>query len=438
MMMSNALAQAPLVVIPQYFGSLVFDRSTSRYLPFDHETTDLLLALKRTSIDEILAHVPDGSATSIMRFYHCFCQRGFFGPDGYFLGSRLDVVPPSNHLTGPLATHLEIIAACNLACSHCFAGALPRNQRPLKVPEMADLFDQLAAMGAFRLGLTGGEPTLRKDLIDILDAATERGLHPCLTTNGLTLTPDLARALGKRDLVWLNVSLDGATAETNDAVRGPGTFDRVVANLRMLRQHARFTLAFTLMSHNIEEVEACARLAHDVGAHTAVFRPLYPVGVAQHHPELMPSYEDYAHALECLEGMVLPNNHDVCGLDPFSPQRRAQTHARVVRHGGCGAGTHVCSISVQGDVNPCSFMGARFESGNIRERSFRDIWNHGQRFVEMRTPAQPGGFAGGCRARAQAASGSVHDADPWHDAWQTRQRRHPKDNMYLEAREPNP
>jgi MoaA/NifB/PqqE/SkfB family radical SAM enzyme len=81
--------------------------------------------------------------------------------------------------------------------------------------------------------------------------------------------------------VWLNVSLDGATAKTNDRVRGAGTFDRVVENLRLLGQHARFTLAFTVMSTNVHEIEACAELAARVGALTAVFRPLYPVGIAR-------------------------------------------------------------------------------------------------------------------------------------------------------------
>jgi len=49
------------------------------------------------------------------------------------------------------------IAACNLACSHCFAGALPRQEKPLTLAELDVLFSSMAQMGSFRLGLTGGE-----------------------------------------------------------------------------------------------------------------------------------------------------------------------------------------------------------------------------------------------------------------------------------------
>ncbi|MCA9687422.1 MAG: LON peptidase substrate-binding domain-containing protein, partial [Myxococcales bacterium] len=150
----------------------------------------------------------------------------------------------------------------------------------LSVDDCDRLFAELASLGSFRLGLTGGEPLLRKDLLEILDAATDRGLHPCLTTNALLIDETMARELGRRDLVWLNVSLEGATARSNDRVRGLGTFTEVKRRLRLLAEHARFTLAFTITRDNAEEVEACAALAHELGAHTAVFRPLYPVGVA--------------------------------------------------------------------------------------------------------------------------------------------------------------
>src|SRR5205807_2391089 len=134
----------------------------------------------------------------------------------------------------------------------------------------------LVRLGSFRLGLTGGEPLMRKDLLDVLDSATGHGLHPCLTTNALLLTEATARELGKRNLVWLNVSLEGPDAATNDPIRGRGTFNGVVEKLKLLRHHARFTLAFTITRLNADRVRDCARLAYEVGAHTAVFRPLYP------------------------------------------------------------------------------------------------------------------------------------------------------------------
>jgi radical SAM protein with 4Fe4S-binding SPASM domain len=279
-------------------------------------------------------------------------------------------------------------------------------------------------MGSFRLGLTGGEPLLRRDLFDIVDAAAARGLHPCLTTNGLLITDDIARQFGRRELVWLNVSLDGATAATNDRIRGAGTFERVLDKLRILGRHARFTLAFTITRDSAAEVRACADLARDVGAHTAVFRPLYPVGVARRHPELMPTYDQYADALAHLSG-------DLHAIDPFSPQSRAPRRARVTLNNGCGAANLVCSVSVKGDVNPCSFLGSAHDSGNIRLTPFEQIWHTSAGFTRLRDTSDER-FCGGCRARAQTLNGSVHAEDPWHAAWQARGRVHPMTNVHVE------
>ena len=449
----------PLVLIPQYFGSLVFDRRTSRYMPFDRPTTALLGRLRREPMDRIVADAVrsgDADATMVWDFCEYFYDRGFFTVDGRFAATELEIEPPKDHLAGPLAVHLEVIAACNLACSHCFAGTLPRRGR-LTVAEMDRLFGELAEMGSFRLGLTGGEPLLRKDLLDILDAATDRGLHPCLTTNGLLIDEHWARELGRRELVWLNVSLDGATAATNDRVRGGGTFERVIERLHLLGRHARFTLAFTITSENAEEAKRCAELARTVGAHTAVFRPLYPVGVAASRPELMPSFGQYTAALQALSH--LEPGADIHAIDAFSPQARESTRAKSHANRGCGAGNLIASISVDGQVNPCSFLGTSFDAGGIRDRSFAEIWHSSQTFTAMRALSRPGcsgcseadetaeaategatgartvdRFRGGCRARAQSMSGHVDAADPWYAEWEaTSAARPPLTNLYIDS-----
>jgi radical SAM protein with 4Fe4S-binding SPASM domain len=296
---------------------------------------------------------------------------------------------------------------------------------------MDALFGDLARIGSLRLGLTGGEPLMRKDVFDLLDAATGHGLHPCLTTNGLLINDDIAREFGKRELVWLNVSLEGSSAESNDAVRGVGTFDAVLDKLRILRRHARFTLAFTIMNTNAHLVKQCAALAYEVGAHTAVFRPLYPAGTALDHLDLMPSFTQYTRALGELAEMGMPGA-DLRGLDPFGPESRSPTQPRIHTSPTCGAGQHVCSISVQGDVNPCSFLGSAFNSGNIRHTPFSVLWRTGHQFQRMRRPPTEG-FEGGCRARSQTFAGSVDAADPW--LTESRQsagaQPHPGDNLEL-------
>ena len=409
---------APLVLVPQYFGCTVFDRSNSRYYPFDEETTNLLRCAQYKPFEALLEEIENSlKREQALNFFFHFYGMGFFTGEHYFAGKRLEVQPAADHLTGPLAVHLEVIAACNLSCTHCFAGELPRSGECLTMKEIERVFEDMSKMGSYRLGLTGGEPLLRKDIFDIIDMAIDYGLHPCLTTNALLVTEDIAREFGKRDLMWLNVSLEGASAATNDPVRGKGTFDRVIDRLKILSDHTRFTMAFTIMSTNVDEVVACAELAHNIGASTAVFRPLYPVGTAQGFlNDLMPTFEQYNSALNLLAKLEIePGQTDLHSIDPFNPCSREDTQAVTYGNHGCGAGNLVCSISVSGDVNPCSFLGSGFVADNVRCRSLSEIWHHSSKFNEIR--AYPGGvdetFSGGCRARSLVLSGSANAPDPW-------------------------
>lgn len=431
------MTRPPLVLVPQYFGSTVFDRRTSRYMPFDEPATDFLRSLCDAEVATVTESSDFELPSSMLDFYKGFYDRGFFTVDGRFAGVALNAMPPDDHLLGPLALHLEVVAACNLKCTHCFAGDLPRKEEPLSLNELNDLFAQMAALGTFRLGLTGGEPLLRKDLFDVIDLALSHGLCPCITTNGLLITEEIARQFGTRELVWLNVSLEGATAGTNDAIRGRGTFDRVIEQLKILRRHCRFTLAFTIMSTNVHEVQACARLAEEMGAGTAVFRPLYPVGVAQHHLDLMPTFEQYSDALLKLESMR-DDDLDLNHIDPFSPSRRQETSANIGQNHGCGAGNTVCSVSVSGGVSPCSFLGPDWYTANVREQSLRDIWDNSCGFTGIRAlpdgePGDSAVFSGGCRARSLVLNGSISAADPWVRNSSGR-KRHPLEIVNLTVR----
>lgn len=410
------IRNAPLILIPQYFGCTIFDRQTSRYLPFDAETTDIWRQTATTPFFDIAAEIHDtATRNQLLEFFEDYYRLGYFTIDGRFAGIGLDTPPAADHLTGPLAVHLEVIATCNLTCKHCFAGVLPRHEPPVTVEEMEPLFRSLARMGSYRLGLTGGEPFARSDLFDIIDLAAYHGLHPCITTNALLITEDIARELGQRKLLWLNVSLDGATPETNDLIRGKGVFERVMKRLKILGEHTRFTLAFTIMKTNIEEIEACAELAYQVGAEAAVFRPLYPVGIAGSNLELMPTFAEYNQALNTLAGLDDQAGYQMCTIDPFSPHSRDEAQSQIYDNSGCGAGNTVCSISVGGNVNPCSFLGSGFDAGNIRDTSFEEIWHRSQGFTAIRN--LPGGsedtFSGGCRARALVFNGSANAPDPW-------------------------
>ena len=87
--------------------------------------------------------------------------------------------------------------------------------------------DDLHQMGVFQINFGGGEPFLRHDFPDLLDYAHGKGITTCVSTNGTLLDDTIVERLKQMDLLYIQVSLDGASPETNDGLRGAGSFERI-------------------------------------------------------------------------------------------------------------------------------------------------------------------------------------------------------------------
>ncbi|MEZ6183593.1 MAG: radical SAM protein [Planctomycetota bacterium] len=210
------------VLRPEYFGSLVYDRETFQYMPFDAEATGLLLDPARATGEAARA------------FVRGLEEEGLLGADGRFDGRVVADRAHPGRLSAPLTVYLGATEGCNLACSHCQADSGPGALVPFPPALMRALFEEQYALGAMQVHVTGGEPLLHPALFEGLEAAFELGLNVMLTTNATTLTPRLADALAARPFRTLSVSLDGADAASHDAIRGEGVRapSRACARLR--------------------------------------------------------------------------------------------------------------------------------------------------------------------------------------------------------------
>src|SRR5262245_29846650 len=137
-------------------------------------------------------------------------------------------------LDAPICLTWELTYACNLACAHCLSSSGRRDPRELTTRQCEAVIDELQRMQVFYVNVGGGEPTTRPDFWHLLQYAVDHHVGVKFSTNGVRITPQRARFLAGTDYVDVQVSLDGATAEVNDHVRGPGSFDmavRALANL---------------------------------------------------------------------------------------------------------------------------------------------------------------------------------------------------------------
>jgi len=165
---------------------------------------------------------------------------------------------------------IQINNACNLTCTHCLVSSSPQGIAGMETERWLGVIDEAAALGLERVYVTGGEPFVRRDIFEIARHVTEtRGLELIILTNATLFAGRVRDELASlsRELVKFQVSIDGARPETNDPIRGDGTFDRVLEGARILVDHG-FDVALTTVatSENLDEIPEIAAIAGRLGA----------------------------------------------------------------------------------------------------------------------------------------------------------------------------
>lgn len=125
-------------------------------------------------------------------------------------------------LDAPICLTWELTYACNLSCVHCLSSSGRRDPRELSTEQCKSIIDELQKMQVFYVNIGGGEPTVRSDFWELVDYATAHQVGVKFSTNGVKIDKKVAARLAASDYVDVQISIDGATAEVNDAVRGPG------------------------------------------------------------------------------------------------------------------------------------------------------------------------------------------------------------------------
>jgi mycofactocin biosynthetic radical S-adenosylmethionine protein MftC len=309
-------------------------------------------------------------------------------------------------LDAPICLTWELTYACNLACTHCLSSSGRRDPRELTTQQCEAVIDELQRMQVFYVNIGGGEPTIRPDFWHLLQYAVDHQVGVKFSTNGVRITPERARFLASTDYVDVQVSLDGATAEVNDHVRGPGSYDTAIRALRNLAdagfQDAKISVVVT--RHNVGQLDEFKALADEYAATLRLTR-LRPSGRgADVWDELHPLPEQQ----RVLYDWLTAHGENVLTGDSFF--HLAGFGESLPGLNLCGAGRVVCLIDPVGDVYACPFaIHDEFHAGNIlRDGGFQPVWQTSQLFQELRAPQSSGactscGFFDACRGGCMAA-----------------------------------
>jgi len=180
----------------------------------------------------------------------------------------------------PLLGTLVVTYRCDLACDFCDLPRRGNRQTELGTEEMKGVLDGFSDLGVLGVGITGGEPLLRKDTLEIARHGADLGMLMHLNTNGTFVTPDVARAVADSGISSVNISLDGPDASTHDRIRGrDGSFARVLRAAARLcavpKRRFRVAITCALGEDNADQFEPLLDRARDLGVDRVGFIPIH-------------------------------------------------------------------------------------------------------------------------------------------------------------------
>jgi radical SAM protein with 4Fe4S-binding SPASM domain len=291
------------------------------------------------------------------------------------------------------------------------------------------MVDKLADAKVMYLSLSGGEPFLRHDILDILNHIAHSGMRVDIASNGFRIPPGIIRALRDLPVFHIQVSIDGI-GEAHDRFRGkPGAFEKSCRTLRQLKKEGISTsISTTATARNIDHLADLVDLAVALGCDSFKAIPFIPAGRGKRHnkelwlgPEgALKLSRTLAEKQRELEGRL--NLSTEAGfLFLLDRPSTSQTFGGPMT---CSAGYDTLSIGADGTVFPCPFL-HDFPLGNVLTDSLSGIWHESSLLNQLRTlnkeemtgPCANCEFSplhchGGCRAAAYFACGDLKGSDP--------------------------
>ena len=308
-------------------------------------------------------------------------------------------------LDAPICLTWEITYACNLQCVHCLSSSGTRDPRELSTAQAKAVLDELRDLQVFYINIGGGEPMIRKDFFEILEHAETNDIGVKFSTNGTYITAENARRLAAMNYLDIQISLDGVDADTNDAVRGKGSYATAIAAMNHLRDanFGQFKISVVVTRHNVDQLDAFKALADSYGAQLRITR-LRPSGRgADTWDELHPTQQQQRQIYDWL----MKHGENVLTGDSFFHLNAFGESLPGLNL--CGAGRVVCLIDPIGDVYACPFViHDQFKAGSLlSDGGFTKVWKESDLFLSLREPESEGACSacgsydacqGGCMA----------------------------------------
>ena len=350
----------------------------------------------------------------------------------YWLTQIRRTIPTAAGATGmgcigfPTHPVWEVTSACNLKCRQCHASGGKVSPDELTTEEGKKFLRELSEITDFRmLALGGGEPLVRKDILELTLEARNLGFEISIATNGTLLDLALASQFKRMGVANMAIGLNANDECIHDGITGvPGSFEKTMRAIHYTKELGmNLQINTTVMKENAKYIPGLLDFASEVGAQIVLLYHLTPVGRGEREMEL--SMKECQRLVEML---AQKQKKSKSIIEPVcAPQYWAYLVSKNGLLGklaptffkGCVAGSGLCYIKPNGDVWACPFI--PLSAGNVRQNKVKDIWEKSSLFELLRDRRNLKGkcrqclykeICGGCRGRAYAHCGDLLAEDP--------------------------
>lgn len=323
----------------------------------------------------------------------------------------------------PLAVLAELTHRCPLQCPYCSNPVeLERSGSELTTGEWKRVLSELAAIGVLQIHFSGGEPTARKDLVELVQHATDAGLYTNLITSAVLLTKDKLSALADAGLCHVQISFQGSERDVADRVAGSKNAHAKKIEVAGWVRELGLPLTVNAVMHrqNLFQLADIIQMAVDLDADRLEVANVQYYGWAlKNRAALMPTIEQIDETSRIVEEAEV-RLRGILAIDYVVPDYYALRPKKCMG----GWGRQFFNISPSGKILPChaaeTITGLAFES--VRDHSIAWIWQNSEAFNRYRgtgwmpEPCQSCEYKeidyGGCRCQAFALTGNAGNTDP--------------------------
>lgn len=336
-------------------------------------------------------------------------------------------------MSGLVCVQWDLTSACNLKCRHCREKATTSSLKDdLSIEECKSVIDQLVARNTHSLSIAGGEPIMSPIIWELLEYSHRKFERLAISSNGTLITSEIAQRLSLY-VDYCQVSLDGATRETHDLIRGEGNFEKALRGIQCLKDSGvSLATRFTLHRGNMHEACAYVDLVASMGLSSAHIRRVIPSGNAKKYgleslsPEELRDIVGGAIARGKSVGIRVSSEESFCQIFFREDSRKKAVKIQAMKGkqvGGCAIGISSLYIMQNGIVAYCPYLPVF--CGDLRKESLDEIWKNSKMMRVARSIRQnlkgkcsacQYKFAcGGCRAYAYATTGDIlaEDSGCW-------------------------